>query len=162
MKSMPLSSLNKTVQKKYVEFCVKVPCGNRAMSKSSDEETDEPLIADHRNFYKVEKWTKDGSKVDHMLYAGSSLDKAAGGFCGGDLPSAADPADHPAADAGARAVAEPGFVGKVADRCSRVGDLTCGLDGDLRDRPRGYVGFAMRRQSDVHGPSLSGGFSPAR
>ena len=46
------------------------------MSKSSDEETDELLIADHRNFYKVEKWTKDGSKVDHMLYAGSNLDKA--------------------------------------------------------------------------------------
>ena len=46
------------------------------MSKSSDEETDEPLIADHRNFYKVEKWTKNGSKVDHMLYAGSNLDKA--------------------------------------------------------------------------------------
>ena len=40
------------------------------------EETNDPLIADHRNFYKVEKWTKDGSKVDHMLYAGSSLDKA--------------------------------------------------------------------------------------
>jgi hypothetical protein len=28
------------------------------MSNWSDEETDEPLIADHRNFYKVEKWTK--------------------------------------------------------------------------------------------------------
>ena len=39
------------------------------------EETDDPLIADHRNFY-IEKWTKDGSKVDHMLYAGSNLDKA--------------------------------------------------------------------------------------
>ena len=35
------------------------------MSKWSDEETDEPLIADDRNFYKVEKWTKDGAKVDH-------------------------------------------------------------------------------------------------
>jgi hypothetical protein len=35
-------------------------------------ETNDPLIADHRNFYKVEKWTKDGAKVDHMLYAGSS------------------------------------------------------------------------------------------
>jgi hypothetical protein len=46
------------------------------MSKWSDDETDQPLIADDRNFYKVEKWTKDGSKVDHMLYAGSSLDKA--------------------------------------------------------------------------------------
>jgi len=43
---------------------------------TSDEETNEPLIADDRNFYKVEKWTKDGSKVERMLYAGSNLDKA--------------------------------------------------------------------------------------
>jgi hypothetical protein len=28
------------------------------------EETHDPVIADDRNFYKVEKWTKDGSKVD--------------------------------------------------------------------------------------------------
>jgi len=40
------------------------------------EETHEPLIADDRNYYKVEKWTNDGTKVDHMLYAGSDLDKA--------------------------------------------------------------------------------------
>jgi hypothetical protein len=46
------------------------------MMKWSDEETNEPLIADNRNFYKVEKWTKDGAKVDRMLHAGSSLDKA--------------------------------------------------------------------------------------
>jgi hypothetical protein len=45
------------------------------MSQSA-EETNDPLIADHRNFYKVEKWTKDGSKVDRMLYASSDLDKA--------------------------------------------------------------------------------------
>jgi hypothetical protein len=30
------------------------------MSNRSDEETSEPLLADHRNYYKVEKWTKDG------------------------------------------------------------------------------------------------------
>jgi hypothetical protein len=46
------------------------------MSNRSDEETSEPLLADHRNYYKVEKWTKDGTKVDGMLYAGSDLDKA--------------------------------------------------------------------------------------
>jgi hypothetical protein len=43
--------------------------------RSAPDETNDPLIADNRNFYKVEKWTKDGSKVDHMLYAGSNLDK---------------------------------------------------------------------------------------
>jgi hypothetical protein len=37
------------------------------MSNWSDEETNEPLIADHGNYHKVEKWTKDGAKVDHML-----------------------------------------------------------------------------------------------
>ena len=31
---------------------------------------------DDRNFYKLEKWTKDGSKVDRLLYAGNNLDKA--------------------------------------------------------------------------------------
>jgi hypothetical protein len=28
---------------------------------SDDEETNDPLVADVRNFYKVEKWTRDGS-----------------------------------------------------------------------------------------------------
>jgi hypothetical protein len=46
------------------------------MSNLPDEQTDEPLIADDRNYYKLEKWTKDGSKVDRMLYAGSNLEKA--------------------------------------------------------------------------------------
>ena len=46
------------------------------MTDWSDEETDDPLIADHRNFYKVEKWTWDGMKVDSLLYAGNNLDKA--------------------------------------------------------------------------------------
>jgi hypothetical protein len=46
------------------------------VSSGPNEETDNPLFADHRNFYKVEKWTKDGSKVDRMLYAGGNLDKA--------------------------------------------------------------------------------------
>ena len=42
----------------------------------SDEETNEPLLADHQNFYKVEKWIKDGTKIERMLFAGSNLDKA--------------------------------------------------------------------------------------
>jgi hypothetical protein len=50
--------------------------------QQSDEETNEPLIADDRNYYKVEKWTKDGSKIERMLYAGSNLDKAREVFVG--------------------------------------------------------------------------------
>jgi hypothetical protein len=48
----------------------------RAMNDRAAEETNDPLIADHRDFYKVEKWTRDGSEVDHMLYAGGDLEKA--------------------------------------------------------------------------------------
>ena len=43
------------------------------VTRQSDDETNDPLIADNRNFYKVEKWTKDGAKVDHMLYAGEQM-----------------------------------------------------------------------------------------
>jgi hypothetical protein len=42
----------------------------------ADEETDSPLLADDRNFYKIEKWMRDGTKVDRMLYAGNNLEKA--------------------------------------------------------------------------------------
>ena len=45
-------------------------------TQPSPDVTNDPQFADHRNFYKVEKWTKDGSKVDNMLFAGSSLEKA--------------------------------------------------------------------------------------
>jgi hypothetical protein len=46
------------------------------MNNRPAEETDNPLIADDRNCYKVEKWTKDGTKVDRMLYAGTNLGRA--------------------------------------------------------------------------------------
>jgi len=46
------------------------------MSNWSDEETDDPTHADRRNFYKVEKWSQDGLRVEFMLYAGNNLDKA--------------------------------------------------------------------------------------
>jgi hypothetical protein len=39
----------------------------------SHEETDDPLHADRRNFYKVEKWRGDGQQVNEMLFAGNSL-----------------------------------------------------------------------------------------
>jgi len=32
----------------------------------SIEETDEPLLADHRNFYKLENWSKDGQRVERI------------------------------------------------------------------------------------------------
>ena len=42
----------------------------------TEEETGNPSCADDRNFYKLEKWTNDGTKVDRLLYAGNELGKA--------------------------------------------------------------------------------------
>ncbi len=42
----------------------------------SDEETDNPVLADEYNFYKVEKWTHDGAKAGRLLYAGNDLERA--------------------------------------------------------------------------------------
>jgi hypothetical protein len=42
----------------------------------SSEETDDPLYADRRNFYKVEKWSKDDMRVVELFDAGNNLDKA--------------------------------------------------------------------------------------
>jgi hypothetical protein len=39
-------------------------------------ETDDAPYADRRNFYKVKKWSRDGLRVELMLYASSNLDKA--------------------------------------------------------------------------------------
>ena len=47
-----------------------------AMANWSAEETDNPLLADDRKFFKVEKWSKDDQHVERMLWAGNSLDKA--------------------------------------------------------------------------------------
>jgi hypothetical protein len=46
-----------------------------SMSDWSDEENSDPLYADERNFYKVEKWTRDGMRIDRLLYAGNNLTK---------------------------------------------------------------------------------------
>ena len=60
------------------------------MAKWSDVETDEPLIADHRNFCKVELWTKDEQWIERMLFAGSSLDKARAIFHRAQAPGRRD------------------------------------------------------------------------
>ena len=42
----------------------------------SDEETEDAIYADNRNFFKVEIWTSDNQHIERLLYAGNSLDKA--------------------------------------------------------------------------------------
>jgi hypothetical protein len=44
------------------------------VSDWSNEETDDPYYADVRNFYKVERWTKD--RLHILLCAGNNLHKA--------------------------------------------------------------------------------------
>ena len=76
------------------------------MNDWSDEETDDPLVADPRNFYKVEKWARDGLRVVVLLYAGSSVDRAHAIFATMHGQALAEhPADHPTTDARAAGVA---------------------------------------------------------
>ena len=37
------------------------------------EETDDPVYADERNFFKVEAWTADGNNIRALIYAGNRL-----------------------------------------------------------------------------------------
>ena len=69
------------------------------MNHFPDEETDDPTYADRRNFYKVERWSRDGLRVDLMLYAGNNLDKARRIF---ERTVKHRPPDVPAADTRAR------------------------------------------------------------
>lgn len=46
------------------------------MAEWSKQETDDPTVADQRNFYKVERWTKDDLHIERMLYAGNNIEKA--------------------------------------------------------------------------------------
>jgi hypothetical protein len=51
-------------------------CGLSRRAKTMDdwhEETDDPLYADERNFYKVEQWHVGGEKHIRLLYAGNNL-----------------------------------------------------------------------------------------
>ena len=56
--------------------------GQKPDDPTVHEETDSPTYADDRMFYKVEKWTRDGTKVDSLLYAGNSLGRARSVFEG--------------------------------------------------------------------------------
>jgi len=60
-----------------------VPCDHVCILNCSEvsndwshEETDDPLHADRRNFYKVGKWSRDRQRIEEMQFAGNSLAKA--------------------------------------------------------------------------------------
>jgi hypothetical protein len=46
------------------------------MNDWSYEETNNPLLADRRNFYKVEQWSKDDQRIVRFLHASNSIDRA--------------------------------------------------------------------------------------
>ena len=104
-------------------------------TRQSDGETSDPFKADARNFYKVEKWTKDGSKVESMLYAGGNLDKAREVFAAAIKAPATDPADHSAAVAGAGTMAgAAGIAALKRQRCDV--SITFSASATIRRRPR--------------------------
>jgi hypothetical protein len=99
------------------------------MNSWSDEETDNRHYADRRNFYKVEKWSRDGLQVELMVYAGNNLEKARGVFERTTKQRPRIPADHSSAHACARRVAaarndpmkRPGEVARAARAVVRAG-----------------------------------------
>jgi hypothetical protein len=60
--------------------------------------------SDDRNYYKVEKWTKE-SKVDRLLLRWQQSRQGARDIPAGSQAPATDQADNPATDAGAAAMA---------------------------------------------------------
>ena len=78
---------------------------DRAVNNWQDEQTDDPLYADDRNFYKVEAWGRDGIRIDALLYAGNNLSKAQEIFFTTVRHRPDIRLTNPAADAGVAAVA---------------------------------------------------------
>ena len=101
------------------------------MNDQSDEETDDPLRADDRNFYKVEKWTRDGTKVDSLLYAGNGLGRARSIFeCAIKTPPT-DQIDQAPADARVRSVASASTQKRQIIAAAAVGGFSRGLSERL-------------------------------
>ena len=90
------------------------------MNNWSDEQTDEPLYADDRNFYKVEAWSREGMRIDALLYAGSNLDKAREIFVTTIKHRPGIKADHPPVCA--NILAPPCPVGFPTSRIRRTSD----------------------------------------
>ena len=55
--------------------------GARSLVRTSRRDQ-QPAARDELNYYKVEKWTKDGTKIDRLLYAGNNRDEARELFAG--------------------------------------------------------------------------------
>jgi hypothetical protein len=78
-----------------------------ALAMSKEPRPDDPAVLEETTarrtpmigFYKVEKWTRDETKVDRRLYAGQQSCKGAGDLCTVHKAPTTDPANNPAAEA---------------------------------------------------------------
>ena len=70
------------------------------------EEADNPLVADRRNFFKVELWTRDGRRVERLLFAGKQPRQSSRAVRCLQQEAAAGAVDHPTEEPGAGEVAQ--------------------------------------------------------
>ena len=97
------------------------------MSDWSDEETNDPLVADLRNFYKVEKWTRDGMPA--TVSPGPRRIRT------GNQASSAYYIDAPTANKGARSVTGLSSAQNKAPAATRLDPAKyAGLSGGRRAR----------------------------
>ena len=68
------------------------------MNDWSDEETFDPLYANDRNFYEVEKWSRDGHQVEPPALCRQQPQASTRNLRQGCGPPAGDKIDHLAAD----------------------------------------------------------------
>jgi hypothetical protein len=69
----------------------------------SEEETDNPVYADTRGFFKVEQWTDDDLHIVRLIHAGNRIDRARSMF---DTAISFDPARRYYTRQGIRVVAK--------------------------------------------------------
>jgi hypothetical protein len=56
---------------------------SRCLLIGPGEETNDPIYADERNFFKVERWNRNDLHIEEMLHAGSSIERLTGSPCSG-------------------------------------------------------------------------------
>jgi hypothetical protein len=59
-----------------LRYALAMPKGPKPHDVDFHEVSDSAVYADDRNFYKVKKWTRVGTKVDSLIYAGNNLSRA--------------------------------------------------------------------------------------
>ncbi len=106
------------------------------------EETDDPLLADRRNFFKVELWTRYGLQIERCCLRATAWISARG-VRRLHQETAACPADDPATNSGAAAV-PPGACPNGQVFASLIMDL---IGRWMLHRPFVLLGFMSADQT---------------